>query len=64
MHTAPDVTNSKAVVQLGVHSAGKVLSTFITAGGVAAGGSGAGTARLVTVGQNDGTIMVWALQQS
>jgi hypothetical protein len=49
---------SQVVVDLNVHSAGAVLSTFTAPNRTKVGQP----QRLVTVGQGDGSLMVWDLE--
>jgi hypothetical protein len=53
VHSAPEENDARAVARLSVHSRGPVLSAFTA---VAPEGQ-----RLVTVGQADGSLMVWDL---
>jgi hypothetical protein len=49
--------SSRNVLDLRVHSAGSVLSTF-----TAADATKKQAQRLVTVGRNDGSLMVWDIE--
>jgi len=57
LHRAPQEHNERAVSGLRVHSRGPVLSTFTAATTTAEGEA----QRLVTVGREDGSLMVWDL---
>ena len=54
IYTAADLSDTTTVLQLKVHSTGPVVSTFTTTPV-----DNNGVQRLVTVGQQDGSIMVW-----
>lgn len=54
IYTAADLSDTTTILPITVHSTGPVVSTFITTPV-----DNNGVQRLVTVGQQDGSVMVW-----
>lgn len=52
-----DTSNNKAMLELKLHSSGPVLATFTSSNALQ-------QQLLVTVGQSDGAMMVWAIDDA